>query len=46
MTRIITERAFVGLLEAQYFVAFLAYLRVHDVDLDVLVGEGPGLHRV
>lgn len=46
MTCVITEGALISFLKAQYFVAFLAYLRVHDVDLDVLVGEGPGLYRV
>jgi hypothetical protein len=44
MTRIITECAFISFLKAQYFVAFLAYLRVHDVDLDVFVGRELSLH--
>lgn len=44
MTRIITECAFICFLKAQYFVAFLAYLRVHNVDLDVLVCRELSLH--
>lgn len=37
MTGKITQRTFIRLFEAQYFMAFLAYLCVHNVDFDVLM---------
>lgn len=46
MTCVITEGALISFLKAQYFVAFLAYLRVHDVDLYVLVCRELLLHFI